>query len=67
MIFHAKRNEFNPLFRMEDNEGAANAQQKADGTIMNGKKITVAFAEGERKSEFQYDSYFMSKDMPVKI
>jgi len=42
---------------MMDNEGAAVAQQKADGSIMNGKKITVAFAEGERKSKPSVQEY----------
>lgn len=35
---------------MEDNEGAANAQAQADGLEFNGVKMTVQFAEGERKS-----------------
>ena len=39
---------------MEDNEGAANAQAQADGLEFNGVKMTVQFAEGERKSIKQY-------------
>ena len=39
----------NWIFRFESQEDAE-AGMAADGTMMNGKKLAVAFAEGERKS-----------------
>merc|ERR1711935_389308 len=50
-----------------DDEAAAMAQEKADGMELAGKKLTVKFADGERKSAGQMKGQKESRKLKIEL
>ena len=69
MQFSQKRPKRSPYHFIEfvDDEAAAMAQEKADGMELAGKKLTVKFADGERKSAGQMKGQKESCKLKIEL